>query len=184
MLELNHWNNFQVHYSLSYATPLLLARFSLSSGEPLPLRRVSFLLKVLSTIWTSHAISFWFLVFFFKVWSSIVPPEAGAWDRVSPSPHPLTGLPWIQVCSHLKKLFTLNFQSSCLKVHPCKTADIASQMLSSAPRSNYLLAFVSLYGQALGLNVSTEYAKTKWEFCSSPLFSLLPVSMPKRPLAW
>ena len=31
----------QVHYSLSYATPLLLARFSQPSGEPLPLSRVS-----------------------------------------------------------------------------------------------------------------------------------------------
>ena len=50
ILEKHNWNTFQVHYSLSYATPLLLARFSLPSGEPLPLRRVSFLLKVWSTM--------------------------------------------------------------------------------------------------------------------------------------
>ena len=50
ILEKYNWNTFQVHYSLSYATPLLLARFSLPSGEPLPLRRVSFLLKVWSTM--------------------------------------------------------------------------------------------------------------------------------------
>ena len=40
----------QVHYSLSYATPLLLARFSLPSGEPLPLSKVSSWINILSEI--------------------------------------------------------------------------------------------------------------------------------------
>ena len=95
-----------------------------------------------------------------QVWGSIVPPEAGAWDRVSPAPHPLTGLPWIQVPSGSFDIHTIFSTSNpTQKVHPCATADIASQMLTSAPRSSYLLAFLSLYGQALGLTISLEYAQ-------------------------
>ena len=57
-------------------------------------------------------------------------------------------------------IFVITHQLKHLhKVHPCATADIASQMLASAPRSSYLLAFISLYGQALGLNVSLDYVK-------------------------
>ena len=59
----------------------------------------------------------------------------------------------------LTGIFTLLHLKILPKVHPCATADIASQMLASAPRSSYLLAFLSLYGQALGLTVSLEYAK-------------------------
>ena len=54
-----------------------------------------------------------------QVWASIVPPEAGAWDRVSPAPHPLTGLPWIQV-PHFSLIFspfcTLKLYTRCTPV--------------------------------------------------------------------
>ena len=185
MLELNHWNTFQVHYSLSYATPLLLARFSLPSGEPLPLRRVSFLLKVWSTMWTSHAISFWFLVFFFKVWSSIVPPEAGAWDRVSPSPHPLTGLPWIQVSSHLKKK-TFHTELSIVLPEGAPLQDCRYSKSDALVRASFQLP--PCLRQSLWPSAWSQrqhgIRKNKMKFCSSPFFSLLPVSMPKRPSTW
>ena len=146
---------WEVHYSLAYSTPLLLARFSHPTGEPLSLE---------------------------EVWGGVVPPGAGAWDRVSPAPHPVTGLPWIQV-------------------HPCRTAEVTGLLLgqqcqgqqtqgqqpqgqqlqgqqhlgqqlqgqqpkgqhslnqSPIARPSYLVAFLSLYGQGLGLRVSEQYAR-------------------------
>jgi hypothetical protein len=37
-----------------------------------------------------------------------------------------------------------------LQVHPCATAEVAGLMLAAAPRSSYLLAFLSLHGRAVG----------------------------------
>ena len=121
---------WELHYSLAYSTPLLLARFSHPTGEPLSLE---------------------------EVWGGVVPPGAGAWDRVSPAPHPVTGLPWIQV-------------------HPCRTAEVTGRLLGQQSQGqqpqgqkpqgqhlpghpSYMVAFLSLYGQGLGLRISEQYAR-------------------------
>jgi len=61
-------------------------------------------------------------------------------NDVSISPHPLDDSPWI-------------------KVHPCKTASIMAEIMSKGPASaNYLVAFLSYYGQPLGLNLDPKLA--------------------------
>ena len=67
----------QVHYSLSYGVPVLLTRFSLVSGE---------------------------LLGYEEVRRRILHPEVTQ-DMVSMAPHPLTGLPWLQVgCQTIRRL--------------------------------------------------------------------------------
>eukprot|EP00092_Neocalanus_flemingeri_P027435 GFUD01029755.1.p2 GENE.GFUD01029755.1~~GFUD01029755.1.p2 ORF type:complete len:215 (+),score=54.63 GFUD01029755.1:400-1044(+) len=105
--------SYEVHYSPSYAVPVLYCRFWNCSGQLLGME---------------------------QVWS-LVPLPARGWDKVSMAPHPVTGMPWVQV-------------------HPCKTGQVAGLMRSSSDISkcNYIVTFLSLYGQAVGLNMSTEYA--------------------------
>ena len=61
----------EVHYSLSYGIPILFTRFSLMSGE---------------------------LVEYEEVRRRILDPGVTQ-DMVSMAPHPITGLPWLQVTS-------------------------------------------------------------------------------------
>ena len=77
-----------------------------------------------------------------QVWS-IAPHPARGWDRVSMAPHPVTGMPWVQV-------------------HPCQTRQVADLMISSSSNNskcNYIVTFLSLYGQAVGLTISTKYVQ-------------------------
>jgi len=64
-------------------------------------------------------------------------PSLGLGD-LSFTPHPIYDTPWFQV-------------------HPCRTAEIMGELLSksggSSSRSNYVLAFLSYYGQAFGLSL-------------------------------
>ena len=104
---------YEVHYSLSYSVPVLYCRFWTCKGELLGLE---------------------------QVWR-MAPLSARGWDRVSMAPHPVTGMPWVQV-------------------HPCKTGQVASLMRSSSSdKCNYIVSFLSLYGQAVGLTLSTKYAQ-------------------------
>ena len=104
---------YEVHYSPSYAMPVLYCRFWNCSGELLGME---------------------------DVWS-LAPLPARGWDRVSMAPHPVTGLPWVQV-------------------HPCHSAEISEMMRSSTSsdiKCNFIVTFLSLYGQAVGLNIPTDY---------------------------
>jgi len=77
------------------------------------------------------------------VWR-LAPLPARGWDRVSMASHPVTGMPWVQV-------------------HPCKTGQVTSLMRRSSDsrKCNYIVTFLSLYGQAVGLHMSTEYAANR-----------------------
>ena len=70
--------------------------------------------------------------------------EMVSYEMVSMAPHPLTGLPWFQV-------------------HPCKTESVTREMRQTEGREkcNSLVTFLSLYGQAVGLRLSPEYARIK-----------------------
>jgi hypothetical protein len=95
--------SYEVHYSSSYAVPVLYCRFCNCSGQLLGLEQVF----------------------------SLAPLPARGWDRVSMAPHPVTGMPW---------------------VHPCQTRQVADLMISSSSSSskcNYIVTFLSLYGQAV-----------------------------------
>ena len=107
---------YEVHYSLSYRVPVLLCRVCWSSGELVDHDTVR--REVLGETVSCH--------------------------MVSMAPHPLTGLPWLQV-------------------HPCRTEAVTRQMRGTggAEQCNYLVTFLSLYGQAVGLNLSTEYAANR-----------------------
>ena len=105
---------FQVHYSFSYGVPVLLCRFSHVSGELIDYGVVRERL----------------------LGSGVTP------DMVSMAPHPLTGLPWLQV-------------------HPCRTAATTGdirKMCEPTQSTNYVITFLSFYGQALGLSLSPKYA--------------------------
>ena len=111
---------YEVHYSLSYGVPVLYCRFSSNSGELLDYDIVR--TKVLGHDVTN--------------------------DMVSHAPHPLSGLPWLQV-------------------HPCRTAITTKNIRDTKSESgwrtenvqcNYVTTFISLYGQAVGLNLSPRYA--------------------------
>merc|ERR1719186_254481 len=104
--------SYEVHYSPSYSVPVLYCGFWNCSGQLLGLE---------------------------QVWSLSPLPVRG-WDRVSMAPHPVTGMPWVQV-------------------HPCKTGQVTSLMRrnSESSKCNYIVTFLSLYGQAVGLHMSTEY---------------------------
>jgi len=108
--------SYEVHYSPSYSVPVLYCRFWNCSGQLLGLE---------------------------QVWS-LAPLPARGWDRVSMAPHPVTGMPWVQV-------------------HPCKTGQVTSLMRRSSDsrKCNYIVTFLSLYGQAVGLHMSTEYAANR-----------------------
>ena len=105
---------YEVHYSPSYSVPVLYCRFWTCSGQMLSLE---------------------------QVWS-LAPLPARGWDRLSMAPHPVTGMPWVQV-------------------HPCQTGQMADLMISSSNSSkcNYIVTFLSLYGQAVGLTISTKYVQ-------------------------
>merc|ERR1719186_2280865 len=77
--------SYEVHYSPSYSVPVLYCRFWNCSGQLLGLE---------------------------QVWS-LAPLPARGWDRVSLAPHPVTGMPWVQV-------------------HPCKTGQVTSLMRRSS----------------------------------------------------
>ena len=108
---------YQVHYSLSYRVPVLLVRFSWSSGE---------------------------LVDHDTVRREVL-GEKVSYEMVSMAAHPLTGLPWFQV-------------------HPCKTEAVTRVMRLTEEKKekcNFLVTFLSLYGQAVGLNIDTKYASSE-----------------------
>ena len=108
---------YEVHYSLSYGVPVLYCRFSSISGELLDYDIVR--TKVLGHDVTN--------------------------DMVSHAPHPMSGLPWLQV-------------------HPCRTAVTTKNIRDTKSgrtenvQCNYVTTFISLYGQAVGLNLSPRYA--------------------------
>ena len=110
---------YQVHYSLSYRVPVLLVRFSWSSGE---------------------------LVDHDTVRREVL-GEKVSYEMVSMAAHPLTGLPWFQV-------------------HPCKTEAVTRAMRLTEDKKerkcNFLVTFLSLYGQAVGLNINTKYASSEF----------------------
>ena len=109
---------YEVHYSLSYRVPVLLVRFSWSSGELVDHETVR--REVLG--------------------------ERISYDMVSMAAHPLTGLPWFQV-------------------HPCKTEAVTRAMRATEEKEgkcNFLVTFLSLYGQAVGLNISAKYASSEF----------------------
>ena len=109
---------YQVHYSLSYMVPILLVRFSWSSGE---------------------------LVDHDTVRREVL-GENVSYDMVSMAAHPLTGLPWFQV-------------------HPCKTEAVTRAMRLTEEKKekcNFLVTFLSLYGQAVGLNINPKYASSEF----------------------
>ena len=103
---------YEVHYSPSYCVPVLYARLWQKSGQ----------LISLEEIWRLFSLT----------------ESSRGWDKVGPSAHPVTGLPWIQI-------------------HPCKSADLATIMRTRA-RCNYLVSYLSFYGQAVGLKLSPKYA--------------------------
>ena len=105
---------YQVHYSFSFGVPVLLCRFSHLSGELIDYGVVRE--RLLGTCVTT--------------------------DMISMAPHPLTGLPWLQV-------------------HPCRTAATTGDIrkhCSDQTQCNYVITFLSFYGQALGLCLSPKYA--------------------------
>ena len=109
---------YQVHYSLAYRVPVLLVRFSWSSGE---------------------------LVDHDTVRREVL-GEKVSYEMVSMAAHPLTGLPWFQV-------------------HPCKTEAVTRAMRLTEEKKekcNFLVTFLSLYGQAVGLNINTKYASSEF----------------------
>ena len=109
---------YQVHYSLAYRVPVLLVRFSWSSGE---------------------------LVDHDTVRREVL-GENVSYDMVSMAAHPLTGLPWFQV-------------------HPCKTEAVTRAMRLTEEKKekcNFLVTFLSLYGQAVGLNINPKYASSEF----------------------
>ena len=111
-------SQYQVHYSLSYRVPVLLVRFSWSSGE---------------------------LVDHDTVRREVL-GEKVSYEMVSMAAHPLTGLPWFQV-------------------HPCKTEAVTRAMRLTGEKNekcNFLVTFLSLYGQAVGLNINTKYASSEF----------------------
>lgn len=72
------------------------------------------------------------------VWK-FAPAPARGWSQLTVVPHPVTDTPWIQV-------------------HPCKTADIMGEILSQNEHDeNYIMTFLSIYGQAVGLRISPQY---------------------------
>ena len=111
-------SQYQVHYSLSYRVPVLLVRFSWSSGE---------------------------LVDHDTVRREVLGEKVN-YDMVSMAAHPLTGLPWFQV-------------------HPCQTEAVTRAMRGTEEeekeKCNFLVTFLSLYGQAVGLNIDTKYASSE-----------------------
>ena len=135
---------YQVHYSVSYAVPVLLCRFSHMSGEMIDYETVR--RRILS-----HGLT-----------TDTGDPKPGVTtDMVSMAPHPVTGLPWLQV-------------------HPCKTADTLmtlqshrnnnddnddnsddSDGLLDQDKCNTVISFLSFYGQALGLHMNPRFATTK-----------------------
>ena len=111
-------SQYQVHYSLSYRVPVLLVRFSWSSGE---------------------------LVDHDTVRREVLGEKVN-YDMVSMAAHPLTGLPWFQV-------------------HPCQTEAVTRAMRGTEEekeKCNFLVTFLSLYGQAVGLNIDTKYASSEF----------------------
>lgn len=73
-----------------------------------------------------------------QVWK-FAPTPARGWSQLTVVPHPITDAPWIQV-------------------HPCKTADIMGEVLSKTEHDeNYIMTFLSIYGQAVGLHISPDY---------------------------
>jgi len=72
------------------------------------------------------------------VWK-FAPASARGWSQITVVPHPILDTPWVQV-------------------HPCKTADIMAEVLSATDQDgNYLVTFLSVYGQVVGLNLPPEY---------------------------
>ncbi|XP_023332739.1 ubiquitin-like-conjugating enzyme ATG10 isoform X3 [Eurytemora carolleeae] len=61
-------------------------------------------------------------------------------NEISVSPHPLEDTPWIQI-------------------HPCKTGSIMAQIMLQNELGNYLIGFLSFYGQSLGLILDPKLAK-------------------------
>ena len=106
-------STFEIHYSFSYGVPVLYCRYNNEAGELLDYETVKG--SVLDVGVTN--------------------------DMVSMAPHPVTGLPWLQV-------------------HPCRTASTAADIRHSVntEKCSYLATFISLYGQAVGLTLSPVYA--------------------------
>ena len=103
---------YEIHFSESYGVPVIYARFWDQLGQLLPLERA---------------------------WKEVTPSEIRSMEKISFGPHPISGLPWIQI-------------------HPCKTDSILKEILETCPHQNYLVAFLSLYGKAVGIELSPEYA--------------------------
>lgn len=72
------------------------------------------------------------------IWK-FAPAPARGWSQLTVVPHPVLDTPWVQV-------------------HPCKTAEIVGEVLSKTEKDgNYLVTFLSVYGQAVGLHLPPEY---------------------------
>jgi hypothetical protein len=67
-------------------------------------------------------------------------------NEISISPHPLEDTPWIQV-------------------HPCKTGSIMAQLMDKNESGNYLVGFLSYYGQGLGLHLDPQVGKKNHVTC-------------------
>jgi len=73
-----------------------------------------------------------------EIWK-FAPSAARGWSQLTVVPHPISDTPWVQV-------------------HPCKTAEIMGEVLSVGSSSeNYIVTFLSIYGQAVGLNLTEKY---------------------------
>merc|ERR1711874_541460 len=79
-----------------------------------------------------------------EIWQ-FAPPAARGWSQLTIVAHPVTDTPWIQV-------------------HPCKTAAVMGEMASVACSTNsanynysYIVTFLSVYGQAVGLHLTYRY---------------------------
>ena len=107
---------YQVHYSPSYQVPVLYWRATLGTGE------------LLGPEEACRAVG--------GDWAGL----GDRLDRLSLAPHPLTGLPWLQL-------------------HPCRTAELGRLVRPGpGPHCNLLATFLSLYGPAVGLRLPATLA--------------------------